>query len=126
MNRKDLGRKRGYHISFDTSIRKNDLIKLVEITKELNGRIFESYRLGSIEITNKIFGRGKISENKKPKTFFETFAEATNPKNNQLTDGKNNLIDLCYQRALENINIRKNIDFNALAKEVKENNHVSS
>jgi len=125
MNRKDFGKKRGYHISFDTSIRKYDLIRLVKITKELNGRIFESFRLGSIEITNKEFNREKISKNKKKKTFFETFAEATNPNNNQLTDDKDSLIDSCYQRALENIKIRKNINFNVLVKEVKENNHVS-
>ena len=59
-------------------------------------------------------------KNKIQKTFLNTFAEAA------LSHNKESLCDFTYQRALVNIKIRKNIDFNALAKEVKEKNHVSS
>jgi len=59
-------------------------------------------------------------QSKKQKKFFDTFAEAT------LSNDKESLCDITYQRALENIKKRKNIDFNALVKEVRENNHVSS
>jgi len=58
--------------------------------------------------------------NKIQKTFLDKFADAN------LSYDKESLCDFTYQRALENIKIRKNIDFNALAKEVKEKNHVSS